>query len=190
MTTWACIATGPSLRFDDLEYVRERGWKIATCNNAVNYCPDTSLHHAHDYRWWRAYYELARQTGATLTTTNRTAAREFKLRHFRFQRGGRWQDAPDAVAAGGPLSGLQLIQLAVKLGGASRVILLGYDMQHTGGMAHCHGDHPAGWRNADDLGDKLRHFKDLAMTSPVPIINCTRETAIDCFPRMQVDMVD
>jgi hypothetical protein len=89
---------------------------------------------------------------------------------------------PPRVRTGGN-SGYQAIGLAI-LFGAARVILLGYDMQRTGDRTHWHGDHIGlGNPKADRLRLWCSNFKTLALQAPVPIINASRETALDCFPR-------
>ncbi|UHQ21896.1 hypothetical protein LVB77_14600 [Lysobacter sp. 5GHs7-4] len=94
---------------------------------------------------------------------------------------------PDRIRQGGN-SGFQAVSLALHFG-ASRVVLLGYDMQFTGGRKHWHGDHP------DKMGNPLpkrfldwrQRFAELAQQSTVPIINASRETGLSCFPRMDLD---
>lgn len=85
----------------------------------------------------------------------------------------------------GANSGYQAIGLAWHLG-AERIVLIGYDMQRTGGKSHWHGDHPRGLSNAIGVRGWARHFDPLArdlQAGGVDVINCTIETAIDCFPR-------
>jgi uncharacterized Rossmann fold enzyme len=80
-------------------------------------------------------------------------------------------------------SGAGAIALAAKFG-AKRIILLGYDCQHTGGMKHWHGDHPAGLGNAGRIERWPDKFKRLAATlEGVEVINCSRATALTVFPR-------
>lgn len=68
--------------------------------------------------------------------------------------------------------------------GAERIILLGYDCQHTGGKTHWHGDHPDGLGNAGSVGMWPEQFQRLATKlKEVDIINCTRDTALTCFRR-------
>lgn len=66
---------------------------------------------------------------------------------------------------------------------------MGYDMQHTGGKAHWHGDHPKGLGNAQRMNRYVMHFpyiaKDLEAEG-VEVINCSRETALDCFKRASI----
>jgi len=84
-------------------------------------------------------------------------------------------------------SGQGAIHLAA-LWGAKKVILLGYDAQHTGGQAHCHGDHPKGLLNAGAVSDWPDQFQYTANAHPgLEIINCTRQTALTCFERRELD---
>lgn len=88
----------------------------------------------------------------------------------------------DAVHLGGN-SGYQSIGLAF-LWGARRIVLLGFDMQHTGGASHWHGDHP--WkRNAKPpVRNWVPRFTQLAEDlerEGVEVVNATRQTALKCF---------
>lgn len=87
----------------------------------------------------------------------------------------------------GANSGYQAINLAYHLG-AERILLLGYDMQFTNGKAHWFGEHPdrirssyAGW---------LGNYQSIANQLPglnLEIINCTRETALHAFDKMDLE---
>lgn len=84
-------------------------------------------------------------------------------------------------------SGAACITLAAQ-GGASTILLLGYDCQKTGGQAHWHGDHPPSLGNAAQISRWHEKFakqaKDLANHR---IINCSRVTALTCYPRMTLE---
>jgi len=84
-------------------------------------------------------------------------------------------------------SGAGAIGLAVHMG-AQRVILLGYDCQRTGGQAHWHGNHPKGLGNAGSINTWPAQFQKLARDlRNFNIVNCTRETALTCFPRVELE---
>lgn len=87
-------------------------------------------------------------------------------------------------------SGAACIALSADAG-AARIILLGYDCQHTGGKTHWHGDHPKKLGNAGSVGKWPAAFAALAKTIPATtkVINCSRETALDCFPRAALEDV-
>jgi hypothetical protein len=71
--------------------------------------------------------------------------------------------------------------------GATRVLLLGYDMQRTNGKDHYHADHP--YRMANPYTSWQRLYRTLApeiAAAGVTVINCSRETALTCFPRQSI----
>lgn len=86
-------------------------------------------------------------------------------------------------------SGAGAIALAALLG-AKRIVLLGFDAQKTGGQAHWHADHPEGLGNAGSVAKWPGQFDGLAKTlRGVEIINCSRETALTCWPRQPLEAV-
>ncbi len=191
MATWVCIGSGPSLTFDDVEYCRQRGWNLATCNNALIYAPDTKVHHAFDLRWWRTYYELARQTGAELSCCHSNASRDYKIRHYFRYPGGGWSKNPNYVYEGGPMSGYNLIQIVGNREDCDRIILLGYDMKALY-QSNFHEPHPTGWpkSNPEVLSKRLRFYDDLANEAPIEVINASRDTAITQFKMQTLDMIE
>lgn len=90
------------------------------------------------------------------------------------------------VAHFGADSGQWAIQIAV-LHGARRILLLGYDMgDGPSGERHWFGDHPAGLRNSSPYELFLEKYATLpawCAEHGVEIINCTRRSRLDCFPR-------
>lgn len=94
------------------------------------------------------------------------------------------------MATGGN-SGFQAIGLAYQLG-AARIILIGYDMQHTGGKSHRFGDHPKPLSNFVGANNLVKRFTPLAdglRRVGVPVYNCTLETALQCFERANLEDV-
>jgi uncharacterized Rossmann fold enzyme len=83
-------------------------------------------------------------------------------------------------------SGAGAIAMAAKLG-AKKIILLGYDCQHTGGKTHWHGSHPKGLPDAGKVQTWPKKFAELAKDiCDVRVLNCSRETALQCWPRAQL----
>lgn len=99
---------------------------------------------------------------------------------------------PDVVH-GGSNSGYQAVGLARHLGALwedsfTRILLLGYDMQLTGGKSHFFGDHPPEIRNGGDPGRFVSAYRTIDPNQyGIEIINCSRETALDMFPRSTID---
>lgn len=73
--------------------------------------------------------------------------------------------------------------------GASSIILLGYDVQLTGGMSHWHGDHPDELGNAGSLKFWPAQFDGVAARLVnTPIVNCSRHTSLSVFPRLPLEI--
>lgn len=71
---------------------------------------------------------------------------------------------------------------------ARRIVLLGYDLQHTGGKAHWHGDHPPRLGNAGGWRDWPDQFRALMpRLQGIEVINASRETALTLFPRATIE---
>jgi len=89
-------------------------------------------------------------------------------------------------------SGHQAINLAVHLG-VRRVVLLGYDMQPgPRGEQHWHADHPKRSQSVSNYAKFRENFRTLVeplRELGVDAINCTRRTALDCFPCQPLETV-
>lgn len=138
-----------------------------------------------DRSWWNEY-GLEIRSPAELWTTNREAARVYNLNLINGEPGGGLSSRPNTIKLGGN-SGFQALGLALHFG-AAKVVLLGYDMQLTNGRTHWHGDHP---RLGNPLPIRMREwllrFGELARATRVPILNASRATALQCFPRVSLD---
>lgn len=86
-------------------------------------------------------------------------------------------------------SGAACISMAAQ-GNAARVILLGFDCQHTNGNSHWHGDHPLGLGNAGLTDKWLENYSKMAQDfAHIDIINASRQSAITCFRRASLEDV-
>jgi hypothetical protein len=188
--TAICLASGPSLTQEDIEAVQ--AWRSASETGRIVIVANTTYQAALwadvlvfvDRAWWSGdagkkfggYRDDVRARFKGVACGMNTSAGTPKL------------EFPWMVRNSGALA----ISLAAKLG-ASRIVMLGYDCQHTGGKTHWHGNHPAGLGNAGSInGIKGRpswadQFKALKMNIKVPITNASRETALTCFPRATLE---
>lgn len=85
-------------------------------------------------------------------------------------------------------SGQRAIQLAVHLG-AKRILLLGYDCSLAFGT-HWHGEHTDGLKNPDPASLERWHQEFGRLVAALPdtdIINCSRHSALTCFPRGNIE---
>jgi len=146
--------------------------------------PWADVLYACDLRWWDAYGTEAAAFAGERWTCDRAAAAK---------HGAQWIDSCDDAGLclkpgrihTGSNSGYQAIGLAHEWG-ARRVVLLGYDMQRTGGASHWHGDHAAGLPNLGHLPSWIRRMAVLAAdlrTQGVDVVNASAETALTCFER-------
>jgi hypothetical protein len=84
-------------------------------------------------------------------------------------------------------SGAGAVSLALA-GAAKKVVLLGYDCQKTEGKAHWHGNHPKHLANAKQIDKWPALFQKLRDDYPeAEIINSTRITALDMFPKVPLE---
>ncbi len=132
------------------------------------------------------YENLWRQFKGDKYTWSEDAARDYGLIHVlsRCDIGL----GHDVIHTGGN-SGHQAINLAYLMG-AKKIILLGFDMQRTGGRTHFHGDHE-GMSNPDDaiFREWVKNFEVMAKDFQevgVEVLNASRETALTCFPRISI----
>ncbi len=182
-STVVCIASGPSLTQDDVDYVRDLA-RVIVINTSYQLAPWADCLYACDARWWKWYdgakdfhglkYALdppARAYGVTVLKNTGTAGLEVRPNGLRNGRN----------------SGYQAINLAVHFG-ASRILLLGYDLQRApDGKVHWHGDH----RQAMNVPLALFLPAFATLVQPlrelgVQVVNCSQRTALTVFPRMSL----
>ena len=129
-----------------------------------------------DHAWWVEYIDEVRETfcGARFSVNDE----EKRL---------GVQTIPKPFTAFGN-SGAGAINFAAH-SGATRILLLGYDCEHTNGKKHWHGDHPRQLGNANMIHKWGIHFDRLKESLPanVEIINCSRHTALKHFERQSLE---
>lgn len=107
-------------------------------------------------------------------------------------RTGHWWE--EGKVTGGGNSGHQALNLAAQLG-FKRIVLLGYDMKRgPNNEIHHHGPHPVPMNNPE--ADRFPFWRAaLASTLPdlkahgISVINCTRDSDLECFPRVSLEHV-
>jgi len=89
----------------------------------------------------------------------------------------------------GQNSGFAACNLAYHLGGRGcRIILLGFDMMMDGDKRHWFGAHPAGLEVQSNYANFMRNFATIDQKAlDVEIWNCSRRTALTCFPHYNLD---
>lgn len=204
--TVVCLASGPSLVAEDVEYVRGKAVVIAI-NDAIRLAPWADVVYSSDQIWWGNHYKAMRAFSGLKVRVNPSQHRVSVkpapkgvcpgcYRRLPLNK-DCWCDGittlrnagerglsldPSAIVTGHN-SGTSAINVAVHLG-AQRIILLGYDM----------GPDDRGRRHFYDtaavcISSPFYKFRQLTETMAEPlkaagiaVYNCSRRTALDCFP--------
>ena len=88
-------------------------------------------------------------------------------------------------------SGAQAIALAA-LFGATRIVLLGFDMGRINNRTHWHGDHPKPLGNGNRYATWIRAIDTMAAplrAAGIAVVNCSRHTNLKCFNRQPLETV-
>jgi hypothetical protein len=97
---------------------------------------------------------------------------------------------PNTVHHGGN-SGHQAVNLAAHLiDWSGTIILIGFDMMPNGTKKHWFGDHPGDMNVGSNYTDYINAFNQIKPADyGIEILNCTRSTALRCFPIHDLDEV-
>lgn len=195
--TVVIAASGPSQRKEDLDYVRGKA-RVMVINNTWTLAPWADCLYACDCAWW-----ITEDTPGKEGYGQR-AMREFPgLKVSGQQVNGIPRIRIDQINAmlwtqtefgGGGNSAFQAVMLALLWGAkdGGRVILTGVDCKAPG--KHWHGTHPVPLAQtpAERVNEWAMNWNKLAKAlerSDMPVINCSRDTALECFPRAKVEDV-
>lgn len=188
--TVVCLAPGPSLTQADVEYVRGKATVIAV-NDAVDAAPWADVAYSSDSGWWIRRKGLPTFPGLRVTVGSRPQGLEGQfdgmlvLRLMQIE--GVCFKANGLATAKN--SGGAAINLAVHLLpeiGVRRILLSGYDLGPSGRRYHFN-EPPQGASKPSSNYEKFRGYI-ATMAKPlsdagIEVINCSRKTALTCFPR-------
>lgn len=181
------IASGPSLTQDDVDFCRGRA-RVVAVNDCWWLAPWADALYAADFYWWQHHggvpdfagekwcgdREAHRVYGIPLANTTRMPA------GYSFD--------PETLGRLGGNSGGQAVNLAI-LRGADPVVMLGFDMQATGGRKHWFGDHPGRLNRRQHFGEWVAAMDGgyrTLVARGIRVINASRETALKAYPRMTI----
>lgn len=163
-----CIASGPSITAEDCDLVRQSGLFTICVNDSWKIAPWSNVIYAGDLVWWGAHHKNI-NSRAQRYTSSKNIAESFGIHYLR--------NRPSGMSN----SGVDAIYLAVEMG-FKRVLLLGYDCSVQRG-SHWHGDHEKTKNpNPSIVSGWHRQFALAADRLDIEIINCSRESALECFP--------
>lgn len=201
---WAgepCIvaAPGPSLTDAVVQRVRRARWfdrwRVIAVQDAYRLMPWADALYGCDARWWDHHKDCNGFAGERWSShderdvaNNKTKQAEaYGLRLVKGEPGEIFSTDPGVIRYGAN-SGFQAINLAM-LKGCQRIVLVGYDMQSTGGKRHFFGDHPKGIDSRTRYEDFIPRFDIAAKHLPpgVKITNATETSALHAFPRASLE---
>lgn len=168
MTTFAVIASGPSLTQEQVDHTKHL--ITIAVNDSWKMVPHASHIYAADGVWWDENHNKI-----TITAQEWTYSENAAMRY-----GLNWYRGKQVYN-----SGFQAVKLAIDLG-AKRILLLGFDC-HVKNGTHWHGDHK-NTQNPDEVrcNKWVKQFNALD-TKGVEIINCTPDSAITRFSYIPID---
>lgn len=176
--TVVCLGGGPSLTPEDVTYVRGKADAVIAINDSYRLAPWADVLYACDGKWWYWHgAEAGVKAFAGLKFALDPAAKRTAGVQVLKKTGESGLELDPGGVRAGRNSGYQAINVAVHLG-ASRVVLLGYDMR--GG--HWHKGHPDG--SAPPFAICLQRFATLVAplkAAGVEVVNCTPKTALTAF---------
>jgi hypothetical protein len=185
--TVVCLGGGPSLTPEDVNRCQGQATVIAI-NDAYRLAPWADVLYAADARWWKVHQGVPSFAGLKYSLQP-DAARWPGVQILQNTGSEGLELAPTGLRTGRN-GGYQAINLAVSLG-ATRILLLGYDMQRLPGQpSHWFGEHPPTLRAYSPYEDFCVMFTMLVAPLQqvgVTVINCSRQTALTCFPRMPLE---
>lgn len=166
---WALIAPGPSACAEQAERVRHLNVGAVGC--AYQLAPWANFIAAADRSWWVKYPDVSVLSGRKFTMSAFPNAEKVTISYL------------GSVCNSGVLA----LEVAKNLG-ATRILLLGYDMKGS----HFFGKYTNGLRNTTPL-QRSNHFKQYEQwartNKAVEVINCTQGSALTCFPKASLDEV-
>lgn len=149
---------------------------MIVANTTYQIAPWADALFAMDRQWWEVHHpQVAEQFKGERFSNNPLPSKYnvTKLPNANFKAFGN--------------SGAACVSMAAFMG-AKNIIMLGFDCQRTDNKAHWHGDHPKQLGNAGAMNRWPAKFRELARhVSGLNVINASRATALDMFPRMDLE---
>lgn len=181
--TVVILAGGASLTREDVDFCRGKA-RVVAINDAYRLAPWADLIYACDARWWDVHFERVAGLEGMKVTHSAEAAARYRLSLIIGRAAPGLSFNPSFVHLGNN-GGYQALNI-VTLMGATRILGLGYDMKGR----HWFGDHPPECSKPANFARWIANFAtvppDLGRIGAV-FINCSRDTALTCFPRMTIE---
>lgn len=190
--TVVCLASGPSLAQEDVDYVRGKATVIAV-NDAVTLAPWADVLYSSDPTWWQKRKYMRDFTGVRVMVDSIRAhqkhvppTEDHGVLVLKQTGKEGIEFSPDglrtAINSGGAAINLA-VHLLAAYQGPKRVALLGYDMGPDRGRHHFFDTEKTKGYSAYDvfiknIGTMAQPLKDAG----IEVFNCSVRSALKCFP--------
>jgi hypothetical protein len=167
------------------------GVRILGINDAYLLAPKMDLHHACDGKWWGWHYEACRgRLKCDSTTISKNAALKYPDLKWVEGRPRPGLSYEATAIHTGKNSGYQAINIAVLMG-AKKILLIGFDLKVSDdGRSHWFGDHPDLTRSFyETWHPQFQTLVDPLRELGVEVINCSPDSALECFPKANIEDV-
>jgi len=193
----AIIGTGPSLTLEQVDKVRHL--KTFGANRAFEF--DLDVIHGCNYQFWDHYWSQIKDYKCDKWTTRPELEGKYPGLQYIEERWIPGLSTDKSYIAAHHGTGPQVINLALHYG-AKVMLLIGWDMRFPGkvndrqytGKRHYFGEDSLTekhWPRTDPNGDLGGLIREMETIKPedygIEIINCTPDSAMTCFPMMDLD---
>ena len=183
-STIVCLGSGPSLLAADIETAFNAGARLLAVNDAVRLTGNKAdaLFSA-DAKWWDWHKDVADSDLPLHLWTVDPQAREFRpsVHVVNYNGHAGYERSRDSIRTGGH-SGFMGVHLAAHFG-ATKIVLLGYDMQPGPKGHHFFGEHPDGNHPRYEIRRGVYStLLDPFAKAGIRVFNASRSTALTTFP--------
>ena len=187
----AVIASGPSVRKEEVQSLRDRLPVLAIKEN-YDLAPWADAVYGCDASWWRNKLGLPKYEGLKVSASQDL---RYQFKDIKFVELEKYDDlirleVPGVIGAGGN-SGFQAVNLAAQFG-ATRILLLGFDMDHRVRHPHWYGRNQGPGRTNPDHHNYDRWRRAFAQSSctfrdaGIEVVNGSSVSMLRCFPQRGV----
>ena len=187
----AIVAGGPSVKAVGVELLRNRIHVIAV-KESVDLCPWADVVYGCDGAWWRHRKGMSEFRGLKIAYDPR-ACTEFGLQKIHIENASTDKmlfDEPGMIGSGGN-SGFQAANLAAQFG-ATGILMIGFDMEHTNGGAHWYGRN--NWLNCSNpLESNFKRWRTAfrgsahqLKTIGIDVVDASPNGKLDCFRKRSI----
>jgi hypothetical protein len=156
---------------------------VIVVNDNYKLAPWADVLYAADPEWWDLHQGAPSFKGSRVTQ-DAGAARRWRLHYIESIDRQGFSLEPGRIHRGDN-SGFQAVNLAV-LANCSPIVLLGFDMK-MGAKRHWFGDHPGALNKASPYKLFAAAFNEAAQRHPdIEVLNATRDTGLDCYPKVSL----